>query len=106
MSLLEKIKITNFKTIPLIKNNEQSNFNTNTLKSISNKKNNSNIEELDFSNDNTKSDNYTISQNGKIKLNKMSPELEEKKTKINKKMQRRRYKSRSSIFNKRRTRTR
>ena len=38
MSLLEKIKITNFKTIPLIKNNGQSNFNTNTLKSISNKK--------------------------------------------------------------------
>ena len=32
MSLLEKIKITNFKTIPLIKNNEQSNFNANTLK--------------------------------------------------------------------------
>ncbi len=85
MSLLEKIKITNFKTIPLIKNNEQSNLNANTLKSISNKKNNSNIEELDFSNDNTKSDNYTISQNGKIKLNKMSPELEEKKQKLIKK---------------------
>ena len=85
MSLLEKIKITNFKTIPLIKNNEQSNFNANTLKSISNKKNNSNIEELDFSNDNTKSDNYTISQSGKIKLNKMSPELEEKKQKLIKK---------------------